>query len=138
MPNGLANSTGAIAVWAKAGRDSSKTPNLFQYAQAPTITAFTAAAGAGAWAQITGANLVGVSGVNFGGIKADSVLNVSPTLVLAKVASAARVGKLTFLPPEALLNPHKISAFYERPRSLLLRRVPAQRVQVWKLRERSL
>ncbi|MFY8000002.1 MAG: leucine-rich repeat domain-containing protein, partial [Candidatus Kapaibacteriota bacterium] len=94
MPNGLANSTGAIVVWARAGRDSSKTPNLFQYAQAPTITAFTAAAGAGAWVQITGANLVGVNGVNFGGIKADSVLNISPTLVLAKVASGGASGKI--------------------------------------------
>ncbi|MCU0425642.1 MAG: IPT/TIG domain-containing protein [Candidatus Kapabacteria bacterium] len=96
MPTGLVNSTNAIIVFARAGRDTSKTPNLFQYVLPPQITSFTSAAGSGAWVQITGANLVSVSSVQFGGVPADSIRTMSPSLVLARVAAGAS-GKISLV-----------------------------------------
>jgi Leucine-rich repeat (LRR) protein len=96
MPSGLTNSTSAIVVFTRSGRDSSKTPNLFQYVQSPVITGFTpVAAGAGAWVQITGANFVAVQNVKFGGTNADSIKVVSPFLLLAKVNASGASGKVS-------------------------------------------
>lgn len=92
MPPQMQNSTNAIVISALGGRDTSKT--IFQYVLPPQITSFTPSAGAGAWVQITGANLVGVTSVSFGGIKADSVQAVSPQSVRAKIAPGGASGKI--------------------------------------------
>ena len=92
MPPQLQNSTSAIVISALGGRDTSKT--IFQYVLPPQITSFTPSAGAGAWVSVTGANLVGVTSVSFGGIKADSLQAISPQLVRAKIAQGGASGKV--------------------------------------------
>lgn len=92
MPPQMQNSTSAIVISALGGRDTSKT--IFQYVLPPQITSFTPSAGAGAWVSVTGANLVGVTSVSFGGIKADSLQAVSPQLVRAKIAQGGASGKV--------------------------------------------
>lgn len=92
MPPQMQNSTSAIVISALGGRDTSKT--IFQYVLPPQITSFTPSAGAGAWVQITGANLVGVTSVSFGGIKADSIQAISPQSVRAKIAPGGASGKV--------------------------------------------
>jgi len=92
MPLQMQNSTSAIVISALGGRDTSKT--IFQYVLPPQITSFTPSAGAGAWVSVTGANLVGVTSVSFGGIKADSLQSISSSLVRAKVSGGGSSGKV--------------------------------------------
>lgn len=92
MPLQMQNSTSAIVISALGGRDTSKT--IFQYVLPPQITSFTPSGGVGAWVSVTGANLVGVTSVSFGGTKADSLQSISPSLVRAKVSSGGTSGKV--------------------------------------------
>ncbi len=92
MPLQMQNSTSAIVISALGGRDTSKA--IFQYVLPPQITSFTPSGGAGAWVLVTGANLVGVTGVSFGGTKADSLQSISLSLVRAKVSAGGASGKV--------------------------------------------
>jgi hypothetical protein len=92
MPPQMQNSTSAIVISALGGRDTSKA--IFQYVLPPQITSFTPSGGAGAWVLVTGANLVGVTSVSFGGTKADSLQSIPPSLVRAKVSAGGASGKV--------------------------------------------
>jgi Leucine-rich repeat (LRR) protein len=100
-PVQLQNSTSAIILASRAGRDTTKTPNLFQYAQTPQISGFQpVAAGVGAWITVTGANFVAVQNLRFNGANAtllngDSVTVLSPSMLRVKVPQNAATGNLS-------------------------------------------
>lgn len=79
--------TGSVAVTTTAGTASL---SGFTYVAPPTITGFTPAnAGAGTAVTISGTNFISVSTVSFGGVTAASFTVVSPTQIIAVLATNA-------------------------------------------------
>jgi hypothetical protein len=87
---------GALGVTAPKGRGWSSS----DFSPVPSIGSFTPAAGiAGTHVTIAGANLLGASDVEFGGVPAESFIVESPTRLTATVPATATAGALTIVTP---------------------------------------